>query len=334
VSSTRGTQPLSRPPAGGAVERASGLGAPRYTRRELAARSGVPAEVAQRFWRAMGFPDVGEDERLFTDTDLAMLTALRLLLEAGLAEADLALQLTRVTGQSLARVADAQVGALAARLAAREPEPASPEELLEAQAALLPVLEQFLTYVWRRHLAAAVGRALFGRSSGGAETPLAVGFADLVGFTARSQELDDAELAAMVDRFEALVTECVASEGGRVVKMIGDEAMFVADAPVPALRIAVSLADACHADEVIPDARVGLAWGHAVAHQGDFYGPTVNLASRLVNLARPGAVLVSDEFREALPPAERRRFRPALPHRLKGIGFVPLWLAYRAGRGA
>ena len=119
-------------------------------------------------------------------------------------------------------------------------------------------------------------------------TELVVGFLDLVGYTALSQELDADELAELVDRFEALTHDTVAELGGRVVKTIGDEVMFVAEDTAQAATIALRLTERTGTDEVLPLARAGLACGTVLARDGDYYGPVVNLAHRLVELARPG----------------------------------------------
>ena len=106
---------------------------------------------------------------------------------------------------------------------------------------------------------------------------LAVGFADMVGFTLLSQHLGEDELAAVVRRFEEISHDIVTGLGGRVVKMIGDEAMFVVDSVVAAARIGLGLAEAYADDELLSDVRVGLAVGPVLVHDGDYFGPTVNL---------------------------------------------------------
>jgi len=192
---------------------------------------------------------------------------------------------------------------------------------------LLPTIEPFLSYVWRRHLMAAVFRLAAG---GNADTTragvLAVGFADLVGFTAFSQQLDEAELAAMVDRFEVLAYEQITRHDGRVVKMIGDEVMFSTDAPAGAAEIALALVAAYAGDAALPEVRVGLALGPALSFEGDLFGPTVNLASRLVNIARPGTVLISESLAERLRDVPAFTLRPLRPLRLKGIGRALVWV--------
>jgi len=195
---------------------------------------------------------------------------------------------------------------------------------VDRTAALVPQLEPFLGYVWRRHLLAALMRAV--ATPPAASRTLIVGFADLVGFTAISQQLSEHELAAMVDRFEALAYEHIPERGGRVVKMIGDEVMFSGEHAETAAEIGLALVDAYAGDESLPEVRVGLALGPTLSWEGDLFGPTVNLASRLVNIARPGTVLVSDELGAALQAQDKFVLRHLRPLHLKGIGRVRFWV--------
>ena len=128
-----------------------------------------------------------------------------------------------------------------------------------------------------------------------------------------SQHLGEDELAAVVSRFEELAHDTVVALGGRVVKMIGDEAMFVVPTATGAAEIGLSLAEAYADDELLSDVRVALAIGPVLVQDGDFYGPVVNLASRLVGVANPGTVLISDEFRAALDERGRHRVRHPRP---------------------
>jgi adenylate cyclase len=308
------------------------LGTPTFTTPEVAEAAGVEPAQARRLWRALGFPPAEDDERLFTRSDVEILRAVRALIELQSADPDDLLLLTRVIGRALARVADAQVTAVAARLERSRPEGTAPEtigaELVGRMAALAPNLEQFLGYVWRRHLVAALWRRSATPSA--ADRTLTVGFADLVGFTAMSQALAAHELAAMVDHFEAMAYEHIPARGGRVVKMIGDEVMFAVDDGAFAADIAVALVEAHARHPGLPDVRVGLATGPTLSWEGDLFGPTVNLASRLVNLARPGAVLVSAELGERLRDDPRFELKQLRPVALHGIGRVRPWLLRRA----
>ena len=167
----------------------------------------------------------------------------------------------------------------------------------------IPAMAKLLEFVWRRQVAAGIQRSMMLRSHGLApgESPvLAVGFADMVGFTLLSQHLSHEELAEVVRRFEEISHDIVTRARGRVVKMIGDEVMFVVDNVVDAARIGLDLADAYADDDLLSDVRVGLACGPVLLRDGDYFGPTVNLAHRIVNIGNPGTVLMSDEFHTAL----------------------------------
>jgi len=162
---------------------------------------------------------------------------------------------------------------------------------------------------------------------------MAVGFADMVGFTLLSQHLGQNELAAVVSRFEALAHDTVVASGGRVVKMIGDEVMFVVQTATMAAEIGLSLSEAYAGDDLLSDVRVGLAVGPVLVQDGDYYGPVVNLASRLVGVANPGTVLVSGEVREALGAEGAHGFetRALRPRTLKDMGLVQPWKLSRGG---
>jgi adenylate cyclase len=277
-----------------------------YTAAEAAEKAGIDRDLAGRLWRAMGFVDPHEFEPAFTQEDVEALKSLARLMEQGVADPEVAVQMTRVMGLSLSRVAEAQVATAWERLSG--PLSASgldDEEVAEAIATLItevtPSIEEFVIYVWRRHLAEAAKRSLV-TSPGGAsgDQVTAVGFCDMAGFTRLGQELEERELAATVDRFETEAYDTIGSLGGRVVKVIGDEVMFVADNPKVAAQIGLGLAGQFSADEVVPDVRVGLAYGPALSREGDYLGATVNLASRIAAYALPGSVLISDELRDEI----------------------------------
>ena len=203
----------------------------------------------------------------------------------------------------------------------------------------IPAMAKLLEFVWRRQVAAGIQRSMMLRSHGlapGQSPVLAVGFADMVGFTLLSQHLSDEELAAVVRRFEEISHDIVTSAGGRVVKMIGDEVMFVVDSVAAAARIGLSLADAYADDDLLSDVRVGLACGPVLLRDGDYFGPTVNLAHRIVNIGNPGTVLMSDEFHTALEREAPDQFaaQALRPRLLKDLGRVQLWWCGRVGHEA
>src|SRR4051812_20166180 len=146
------------------------LGGPRkYTRVELAEQSGVPLDFSRRLWRAMGFADVADDERMFTDGDLSALLAFRDLKDVGLIDDETALTSTRALGQQLSRLADWEVGILTQRLTELEML-TDATQLAPVVAAVaeqvLPDLERILVLVWRRQLAVHGPRALAAATDG------------------------------------------------------------------------------------------------------------------------------------------------------------------------
>ena len=217
--------------------------------------------------------------------------------------------MARVIGSSMARIAEAEL--VPGDMVSEEVDPVLSAEAFAGVADVtIPAMAKLLEFVWRRQVAAGIQRNMMLRSHGlapGQSPVLAVGFADMVGFTLLSQHLSDEELAAVVRRFEELSHDIVTSAGGRVVKMIGDEVMFVVDNVADAARIGLDLADAYADDDLLSDVRVGLACGPVLLRDGDYFGPTVNLAHRIVNIANPGTVLMSDEFHAALDGGGARR---------------------------
>ncbi|HZT66771.1 MAG TPA: adenylate cyclase regulatory domain-containing protein [Acidimicrobiales bacterium] len=305
----------------------------RYSPTQVAELSGMALEQVKRFWRALGFPDVPDDEKAFGDSDLDALSTLQGLLAYRMADLESAVQMARVIGSSMARIAEAEVTASPVLRGGADSAEMAELFVLTADA-ILPGISRLLDYSWRRHLQAAARRAMLMRShvdAGGAWADMAVGFADLVGFTVLSQQLSEAELAEMVARFEALAHDTVTVLGGRVVKMIGDEVMYVAQDPLTAAEVALSLSEAYADDEVLSDVRVGLACGAVLVRDGDYYGPVVNQASRIVNIAAPGSVLTSEAVHEALAGHEGFSWRALRPRYIKDLGRTLLFRLSRPG---
>jgi adenylate cyclase len=303
---------------------------PRYTEAEVQTITGLDHD-STRFWRALGFPDPGPNDRIFSDFDVEMLKLVEELVKIGLIELEEALQMTRVIGSSMARVASAQIDAIERRIDEPTFVDGTEPAVLRARF-LLPAMPQILEYAWKRHLQSAARRRMV-RETGAAEGGYvqAVGFADLVGFTALSQQLSDHELATIVDRFEGTAYDIINSRGGRVIKMIGDEVMFAVDDVAASLDVALSLAEAYHDDESISDVRVGLACGPVLEREGDLFGPVVNLASRIVSIAYAGSVVVSGEVHDALAETEGVQWKSLRTRQLKDIGRVQLWTVRREG---
>lgn len=307
----------------------------KYTPREVSETTGLPLELLQRLWRALGFRQPDDDEPALTDLDVEAVGVLQALLQLGVTDLDTALQLARVIGSSMARIAEAGLLRGAEILGASQDSVLAADAFVSVAEETLPSMADLLDFVWRRHMQAVARRTVLLRTAAkqeGAGPVLAVGFADMVGFTLLSQHLRDDELATVVRRFEEISYDVVVGFGGRVVKTIGDEVMFVISNAVAAARIGVSLAEAYADDDLLSDVRVGLAWGPVLVRDGDYFGATVNLAARIVAIAEPGTVLVSNELHEQLAIAAEEEFdgKPLRPRVLKDVGRVQLWTCRRA----
>lgn len=300
------------------------------SQRDIAAESGLDVEEISQVWRALGFPHVDPDEPVYTRADAAMTTLVGTLLDKGLTDADLTLQMARVIGQSMSRVAAAQVAVMVDRQADRPVLTVTEAPFTERAELLFQVMPSVLEYVWRRHLEVEARRRLAQLEGAPDQTAtLCVGFADLVGFTALSQQIPEDELAHVVGRFEAVAADVVSAHGGRLIKTIGDEVMFSADTVVAGAEIALGLSEQFRAEEVVSDVRVGLAHGPVLQYEGDLYGPTVNLAHRIVAIAYPGSVVVPEPVQQALEGDDHFSLHSIRAHTLRDIGKVPLWLLRR-----
>lgn len=299
---------------------------PALTSSDVATAAGVSLEQARRLWRALGFPDAGE-HAAFTDADLSALVTLVGAVEAGAIDFDTAVRLTRAVGQTMARLADWQVATLAARVEQLEKGNEATGSRIGSALRLTEQVgvpfEQLLVYSWRRHLAAAVGRveALGAADEDLHTTEVTVGFADLVGFTALSNEMNEDRLADMVEIFESRCADVVAGRHGRVIKTLGDSVLFVSEDPAHGLEIALNIVDVIGNDPRLPDVRLGLATGSVIMRLGDVFGAPVNLAARLTGVARRNRV-ITDHATADLLPADRFESRPLPPRPVRGFGVI------------
>lgn len=319
-------------PTPGEVEETLLGGERRYTRRQLAELAGVSFPYAQRLWRAMGFAEMGDDEVAFTDGDLVTLQRAAELLRSGLLDEELGVRLARALGQSMGRLAEWQANTLVEQVAtpgARPPD-ASMRAAVDVAEQLVPEFEALVAHMWRRQLAASGVRAYAAADSGHAPTrlELAIGFAEL-SFAGLAREPSDEERLAHVDHFEVVSSDAVAALGGRVVKTLGAELLFVADTPGAAGEAALRLTETLAGESALK-ARVGVSYGTALLRFGDVSGATVDLASRLMSRARPGSVLVDGNAASALAGEGTYELESAPQSSSRGLGSARPYLLSRA----
>ena len=297
-----------------------------FTALEVAEETGLTIDQLRRLWRALGFPEHGL-EVAFTKADAQAVSQLNAVVETGAISFDMAVNLTRAVGQTMARLSDWEVGTMVHRVEELESgDQATGSRSVSALHLLQeinPPFESLLLYVWRRHLAAAVARieALGAQEEDLHTAQVTVGFVDIVGFTALSNQVGQARLGEIVELFESRCADVVAGKRGRVIKSIGDSVLFVNDDPIRAYDTAEGIINVVGRDSRMPDVRVGLASGSVVMRLGDVFGPPVNMASRMTAVARRNRIVVDSETAELLPDDQfETRLLPARP--VRGFGLV------------
>lgn len=301
------------------VRRAQDRECPLHTRSEAAELVGLGEEELGRLWRALGFAEPSDEGPAFSDADVEVLYEVAALADEGLVDVDQVIRMVRPMGHLVSRLGAAQVSALSG-LNTPAPDHLTPSSRAPAGATadrLVPLLEGLVVHAWRRHMVTAASAAMPLRRMDHAGDPQAVGFIDITSYTTLSRRIRWAELATLLDRFEGCVFDEVSTAGGQVVKTLGDEVLFVArDAPTAA-EIVLSVMDAAHGDPTLPSVHAGLAFGPVLERAGDVFGPTVNVASRVTDLARAGTVLVDGGFHQMIDDDVRFRTqrRPRRPVR-------------------
>lgn len=289
---------------------------------QVAEESGISLEVARQRWRSLGFTAVPDDDVAFSQADVDALEATQELVDRGLIDSASEAALVRTLGRSFARLAEWQLDLLGRAIDLDE---MSVEEMADTMSEVVPMIENLQNYVWRRHVLAVASRQLLAPTTSGDEAVQAVGFADIVNYTRQSRSLRQEELERLVDQFEANALAIITDHGGRIIKTIGDEVLFVTDDAAEGARIGLELSEGHVRDEEFPELRVGMAYGPVLARLGDVYGPVVNLASRLTSLTRPGRVLIDREMAEALGDTEEFRLRRIRRTSVKGYRHLEPW---------
>jgi len=263
---------------------------------------GLSAEDLARTWALLGLTVAGPDIPALSQADVdALATWVALKSFVGEDGAD---GILRVLGATMARLAEAESTVI--RAGAPDIQMAhTHDELATAQAyrsvaGFIPRLGSLIDIVHRHHLVGARTHFEGVLRDTSASVVCGIGFADLSGFTVLTQELTPAQLSTLLNEFAGTVSDVVHADGGRVVKFIGDEVMWVSASADQLVQAAVDLVDHPKAREEGLRVRAGLAYGTVLAINGDYFGNPVNLAARLVAAAGPGQILGSSELNDQL----------------------------------
>ncbi|MGD1239044.1 adenylate/guanylate cyclase domain-containing protein [Mycobacterium seoulense] len=278
-------------------------GRPIHTMATAAEQLGLsPGEVAQA-WGLLGLTVAGPDVPALSQADVdALVTWVALKSVVG---EDGAFGLLRVLGAAMARLAEAESTAIRAgtpdiQMTYTNDELAT-AQAYRAVAEFVPRISALIDVVHRHHLTGARTHFEGVLRDTSATVMCGIGFADLSGFTVLTRALTPAQLSALLNEFAGTVADVVHRDGGRVVKFIGDEVMWVSASPERLARAAVDLVEHPRAREEGLRVRAGLAYGGVLAINGDYFGSPVNLAARLVGAAAPCQILADSALHEQLP---------------------------------
>jgi adenylate cyclase len=295
---------------------------------ELSERTRVPLPLLMVMREAAGStPPTPED--LVRDDELTIASFLEGQVAASFRPAAIE-RLLRVQGDSLRRIAETEAEwwrteVIEPTLAAGErPDDVSATEMSTRLAALsekslMAMYHSQQMHAWTSNIIVGLETML---SAAGLhsrlERPPAMCFLDITGYTRLTQERGDEAAADLAQQLGRLVQRTSVQHGGRPVKWLGDGVMFHFPDPGPGVVAALEMVDGVMSAG-LPPAHVGLHAGPVIFQEGDYYGATVNVASRIAEYARPGEVLVSQQVVDASAGADAS-FTEIGPVELKGVG--------------
>lgn len=307
---------------------------------EAAGRTSVPVQLLMLIREAAGWPGPLPDD-LVRDEELPYTEFIEAQVKAGFRPPAIE-RFLRVQGDSLRRMTETETDWW--RSEVLEPAEAAgkrPDEILGvdfanrmsmlAERALMGMYHLAQMQAWTTTIVNGLETQL---AAAGLHTrlehPPAMCFLDITGYTRLTQERGDAAAADLAEQLGRLVQRTSVRHGGRPVKWLGDGVMLFFPNPGPGVVAALEMV-AGVAEAGLPPAHVGLHAGPVTFQEGDYYGQTVNVASRIADYARPGEVLVSQEVVDACDAADVL-FREIGPVELKGVaGAMRLHAASRAG---
>jgi adenylate cyclase len=309
----------------------------------LSIRTGLPVDLLMLIREATGGAVPDPDDQMRED-ELAVVPLIEAGVAIGFRPVSIARRL-RVLGDSLRRVAETEADAYQSDLA----EPMLAAGSSDADLVAISTSEEALRWdramddavltIWhaqqqRPWTADMIGLLEKSLTDAGLLTPLrrppAICFLDITGYTRLTHERGDAAAADLAEQLGKLVHRAATRRGGRPVKWLGDGVMMYFKDPGSAVLAAIEMVDDLVAAG-LPPAHVGIHAGPVLSQGGDYYGETVNLASRIADYARPGEVLVTQEVVDTSHELDAA-FSEIGPAELKGVsGTVQLHSAHRAG---
>jgi class 3 adenylate cyclase len=300
---------------------------PRRTAREVASESGLTVAEVALVRAASGFPVPDPDVPWIPETAIADAVVAKAAFD--LLGEERTLAFTRVIGAAVQQITDAARATFAGSLVETTRGPVTELELSVSNEVAWAVYSSLPEIVGNLIMQRADTRQdLVSRLVDG-DLELAVVFVDLVGSTAWTATVDPHRYGAALARFEQAAWEAAITGGGRLVKLIGDEAMIVADDVESACEIAAAVCVHAQSDPDLPVARGAIAWGAVVARGGDYFGSVVNLAARLIGEAAPGEVVLSGPAAE-LVSGEQWRLEGKGDAELRGVpGPTPVFALKR-----
>ena len=304
--------------------------------RELAERSGTTLERVADYWTSMGFRRPDPDAPVFTERDLEVYRSWNELIDSGAIDLATSRSLLRANSHLADRLSLWQFEALVEDAVRRLglDDTTARIFVLDHMRERVSAFERMFTHSWQRQMEALLARldkevSQRGREDSKARFPLnrSLGFVDMVSYTSSSTILGGA-VVDLVERFEDESRQAVTEAGGRIVKMIGDAVLYIADDLETGLRVVTALIERLNADDTILPVRASFVRGDVFSRSGDVFGPTVNLASRLVDIAPVGKILTDPATAAAVaagmggegyaleefPSAELRGFGPIAPY--------------------
>ena len=276
------------------------------TYRELAREHRVPLRLLQAIQEAMGFAAPGPGEPVRPD-DVVLAELARVLLDLGVSDEGVQ-RLFRVYADNIRRLAMAEADLYMEELEQRWADAGSDESDLmirgaqvgrrmtgPVQRTIRALYERQRQHIWTEY---GVERAEMALERAGvleraASTP-AICFVDMTGFTRLTEEQGDEAAARLATSLASLVNEVSRRHGGRAIRWLGDGGLFYFEDASAAFAAALEMSERAPSAG-LPPTHIGVQAGPVVFRDGDVYGRTVNIASRIADQAEAGEVLTSQE---------------------------------------